>query len=427
MKLLLISLFVLCYLKGLESLTCDNTDHEPNNEKRLKNDLFCKYDNFIRPGDISNATLISLRLNVKNFDYDDEDNVMSITSWMTLSWTDNRLNWNSVDYAGIGSIHMKSDYLWTPELSLYNAHIPSSMGTCHVIDCIISNSSKVSCVMPCEHKAHCKDVGITNWPFDVQNCTFTFGSWMKVGEELNYIPDKVVLFTKRLKDNNQWNLVDSSVRYNKGFYSFTDETFPSVTFAFVLERHNGFHRVSTISSAIIIMVCNLLVFFISPESILRLFFCGANVFANSLFLEFLFWMVPWCGDKTPKVLTFFDDLQIYGTLLLMQTIILKTILTCSEKCPIWMTNSVLKINTFPLSQLLVKQSSLKLPENATELVEHVKQQASDKLVLQNFVRLVDRLFILLTLILFPFMFFSLFPKGYLSYGYNPTDILTQAA
>jgi len=207
-----------------------------------------------------------------------------------MTWNDKRLIWNSVDYGGIGSIHMKSEYLWTPELALYNAHIPSSLGTCHVVDCLITNSSKTSCVLPCEHKAHCKDVGISNWPFDVQNCSFTFGSWMKVGEELNYIPDKIVLFTKRLKDNNQWNLVDSSVRYNKGSYIFTNETFPSVTFAFVLERHNGFHRVTTISSAIILMVCNLLVFFISPESILRLIFCGANVFANSLFLEFLFWM-----------------------------------------------------------------------------------------------------------------------------------------
>lgn len=111
----------------------------------------------------------------------------------------------------------------------------------------------------------------------------------------------------------------------------------------------------------------------------------------------------------------------------MQTIILKAVLLCSEKCPAWMTNTILKINTFPLSQLFLEQSSIKLPENATELVEHVKQQASDKLVVQNFVRLVDRLFILLTLILFPFMFFSLFPKGYLSYGYNPTDILKTVA
>lgn len=75
----------------------------------------------------------------------------------------------------------------------------------------------------------------------------------------------------------------------------------------------------------------------------------------------------------------------------------------------------------------MEQSSIKLPENATELVEHVQQQATDKSVVQNFVRLVDRLFTLLTLVLFSFMFFSLFPKGYLSYGYNPTDILTKVA
>jgi nicotinic acetylcholine receptor len=209
---------------------------------------------------------------------------------MTIAWNDSKMIWNPTDYSGIETINMKQDFLWTPDLKLYNSHIPSSLGTCHLVDCLIKYTSIVACVMPCSFTAHCKDFGIDNWPYDVQNCSFTFGSWMKTGEEMTYNTEKIKLVTSRLKKNNQWSLIGSSSLHNKGVYAFSNETFPSISFSLTIERHNGLHQVTSISSAIVLMVTNLLVLFVAPERIMRLILAIINLASISIFSEFLYWM-----------------------------------------------------------------------------------------------------------------------------------------
>lgn len=102
-------------------------------------------------------------MNVKDFDYDDNANTLSVTAWLTLAWTDTRLSWNKEDFSNIESIHMKNDFVWTPDLKIYDSHIESSLGTCHIVDCLITSNSRVACVQPCEFTGDCKDFGIVNW------------------------------------------------------------------------------------------------------------------------------------------------------------------------------------------------------------------------------------------------------------------------
>lgn len=278
-------------LKNSDELSCDDDVSNDNNaEKRLKNRLFCSYDKNIRPGKSEEATVVNVRFNVKDFDFDGNRNTMTISSWMTLAWSDSRLSWNSAEFSGIPSIHMKSDSLWNPDLKVYNAHIYSSLGTCHTIDCIITNTSRLACVQPCEFTAHCKDIGIKNWPFDVQNCTFTFGNWMKSGEELNFNAEKVTLVTTRTKKSNQWKLLQSSVVVNKGKYESLNESYPTFSIAFVIERHNGFFVATIFGAAVVLMTCNLIVFCIPPNSLLRIIMSGFLEFSIMIYHSFLFYL-----------------------------------------------------------------------------------------------------------------------------------------
>ncbi|KAG5676672.1 hypothetical protein PVAND_006490 [Polypedilum vanderplanki] len=422
-----IGIFLLIFLAKIkisEQLTCDRRENEINLQRKLKNDLFCKYDKNIRPGNTKEITSINVRLNIKDLDYEDQKNTMTIESWMTLTWNDSKLNWNPSDYGNIQSINMKQDYLWTPDLKLYNSHIPSSLGTCHLVDCLIKYTSVVACVMPCSHTAHCKNFGISNWPYDIQNCSFTFGSWMKTGEELNYNEERIKIVTSRLKKNNQWNLISASSRYNKGVYSILNETFPSVTFTLVIERHNGLHQVTSISSAVVLMIANLLVLCVAPEKIVRLIFVIINLASISLFIDFLYWMLPYPGDMLPKVFIFFGDLQLYTLLLLIETLFIKAYLENLEKPSEW----IITITKFTKSNFILaavlSENTKKLPENADDLIENVEHEKTAKEVRKSFCLLIDRTLTIITVVIFSFMFFTLFPKGYLSSNYNPIESLS---
>lgn len=91
-----------------------------------------------------------------------------------MSWKDEGCNWDPSEYEGIKSIRYSSDEIWTPDINLYNSVISSGIGFCETVDCMINSSGKVACVIPCTHTAHCSG-DFTRWPFDQQNCSFSFG------------------------------------------------------------------------------------------------------------------------------------------------------------------------------------------------------------------------------------------------------------
>lgn len=218
--------------------------------------------------------------------------MFSATSWMTLKWNDSRLSWNPSDYDNIKTIYMNIDNLWSPEIYLYNSHLSTSLGKCQPdIDCLIFAEATVVCVMPCEHNGHCSIGDFTNWPFDRQNCSFTFGSWMKTGEEMNYNADKVKLISSRAKENNQWKLLAAKAKVNAGKYAVvSNETYPSVVFSFLIERHSAYHISGTVISAIVLSFSNLLVLWMLPGSIERFILSISNLISHFLYLEFLYWM-----------------------------------------------------------------------------------------------------------------------------------------
>lgn len=124
----------------------------------------------------------------------------------------------------------------------------------------------------------------------MQNCSITLGNWMKSGEELNYNAEKVTLVTGRTKKNNQWKLLAATKKVDDGKYSSTNETYPSISFVFIIERHNGFYASTIIFSALCLILCNLSVFYFNPGDIIRMLMCGAILTSNMLYLSFLYWM-----------------------------------------------------------------------------------------------------------------------------------------
>lgn len=216
---------------------------------------------------------------------------LSLTAWMTLSWLDPRLSWSPSDFEGIKNIHISIDNLWSPDIYLYNADISSGMDSCHAVDCLISAESKVVCVMPCEHVGHCEIGDYTRWPFDHQNCSFTFGSWVKSGEEMNFNADKVKLISTRSKQNNKWKILSAKSEVKVEIYEIApNETYPSVIFTFLLERHSGYHVSGTIVPATVLMICNLTALWMIPSCTERFVLCIFNLFSHFLYLDFLYWM-----------------------------------------------------------------------------------------------------------------------------------------
>lgn len=136
----------------------------------------------------------------------------------------------------------------------------------------------------------CEKFDYTNWPYDVHECEFTFGSWMKVGEELNYDSKKCTIETKKSARSNAWKLKNATIRYDKGSYASYNETFPTLEINFELERHSDFYIDGISVPSFILMIANLVIFYFEPKSTTRLILILLVIISHEIYMEFLYWM-----------------------------------------------------------------------------------------------------------------------------------------
>lgn len=158
------------------------------------------------------------------------------------SWTDDHLKWNPSDYSNLASITESSDLIWQPDLALYNSDIASSHNEfCKVANCVISSTGQVSCIPPCSHDAKCWP-DYKRFPFDTQNCTLHIGTWVNSGDEIDYKVTKTIISDSDLtSQDRQFRLIRATFKRNPGNFTNTKETYPSVTFSFLIQRHSAVH------------------------------------------------------------------------------------------------------------------------------------------------------------------------------------------
>lgn len=132
--------------------------------------------------------------------------------------------------------------------------------------------------------------------------------------------------------------------------------------------------------------------------------------------------MPYPGDEIPNVVKFFTDLQIVATIILMQSVIVNIIST-SKQTP---SDLVEKINQiFARNRIFViTKPDEKLPQDVSALMEGLNKQMTTENVHMTFCRIIDCFCFLFSLITFVIMFWSLFPRGYMSSSYDPIETLS---
>lgn len=148
------------------------------------------------------------------------------------------------------SITEASENFWQPDLALYNSDVASSHNEfCKMANCVISSNGMVSCIPPCSHDAKCL-ADYTRFPFDTQNCTLHIGTWVNSGEEIDFKVLKTVISQNDLSSQDrQYKIIKATYKRNAGNFTDTKDTYPSLTFAFLIQRHSAVHGAILIVAA----------------------------------------------------------------------------------------------------------------------------------------------------------------------------------
>ncbi|CAD7086208.1 unnamed protein product [Hermetia illucens] len=413
-----------------ESISCDV--NSKNTEARLQQQLLCSYDKSIRPvGNSKNRTTVKVKMFVKSFEYDDVEGKLTINSWLSLRWTDEHLKWNAKDFDNIGTTNIHSDDIWMPDLALYNSKTTQFSETCTSSHCIVYSNGAVSCIPPCSHEAICRS-NYKYWPFDTQNCSLHLGSWVHKGEEIDYQTLMSGIERSKLQ-HNEWKIVNTYVKKNPGNYSCCpDETYPSLHYTFIIERHSASEQAFILAPAMILVALNLISLWLSPTCSERIIICIVSLFSHFIFIQQLSWLVPKNGEIVPNAILFFRDSLVISAVLILNTVILRGLLSTEATTPIWVKNLTesLKNNTIGNAVFskpyLINRTPLNNDsgaDDASNLIEGggaetVAQAAANNKtedstsIWVTTVRIIDILLFIILLVVYFFMLVSWIPEEY---------------
>lgn len=116
---------------------------------------------------------------------------------------------------------------------------------------------------------------------------------------------------------------------------------------------------------------------------------------------------------------YFRDSQIIATVILIETVILKTLIFKSkhERPPLLIQSIIAVATRHRVGEFLLTPISMKI-EDATDLVESAKKLSSDEMIWMSFCKLIDRVAFVLLFITYFLMFITLLPEDYFKADYE---------
>ena len=320
-------------------LRCKN--YTPTPMLSLKRHLFCEYDRTVRPAsshkDVNNVTM---NLIPKLLEFDEWTSTMSLHSWMGLVWTDSHLTWKTSDFDGINYIHVKSDDIWLPDLSVYNSgDMAVDQNSIPSTTCLVFNSGLVSCLPSLKHVAKCA-TDYSDWPYDIHQCRIHFGSWSHAQGEMDIHLDKKGFQMAGYMNSSTWDLnLVKAYKVLKKYKCCPNDSYPIIVYEFSITRHYGIMHITYVTPAVVVMLLTLTVLWLDSRSIERMAVASVNLICHMLCMFDLHWQLPHNGTNTPKILLYYRDSLALAVFAFILTAALRKIQDSSVQVPKWISST----------------------------------------------------------------------------------------
>ena len=284
--------------------------HGSEFQKKLYKHLFKDYDTRIRPvlkdEDLINVTLrlnmyqlISIKEKVQHID---------ISGWINQVWKDSYLSWKPHKFGNIKEIHVDPTLIWKPDVVLYNnidENIAEYGGNLDTLKTriIVDHKGIVSWFTPVLLKAQCS-INVAHFPFDVQQCTFKFGSATYDKSQVNVLGECVDI--RNYAHHQKWTLLSTKTERNELEYTCCPGTlYADVTFHLHFQRRSLFYVLNLIFPIVMITVLTIWIFILPAQTGERMSVGVTLLLAVTVFMILVTEMIPESSESVPLVGRFF--------------------------------------------------------------------------------------------------------------------------
>uniref|UniRef100_A0AAQ4RDX6 5-hydroxytryptamine (serotonin) receptor 3A n=3 Tax=Gasterosteus aculeatus aculeatus TaxID=481459 RepID=A0AAQ4RDX6_GASAC len=310
----------------------------------LGNNLFPK--NLLRPvKNFSTPTNITIGITVVGIlGVDEKSQTLTTLLWQVLEWDIEGLSWDEKE-CGTERVSVPREKLWVPDVHIAELmNEDMSPKTPYVY---LFNTGHVYDDKPIRVVSSCRLV-IYTFPFDIQNCSLTFGSYLHFATDVRMIQgttaEEILAESHNvLETNGEWVLADitvasSNLALDVGSYS-------AIEYHILLRRRPTVYVVNLLIPSCFLITVDLFSFLLPPHSVDRASFKMTLILGYTVFLLIMNDLLPVTGETTPLINVFFSISLALMVASLLETVFITNIQYSSSETrdvPHWLSVLVLQ-------------------------------------------------------------------------------------
>lgn len=359
--------------------------------------LFENYDPLSRPVRNASSTVVvdfGLSLN-QILDLDEKNQVLTTAVWIYEEWIDENLKWNTEKFKSLNMIMVPSDLLWVPDIFIFNTASENNAGYVNVTGSkiMIKPTGRVRWMVPLMIKSSCS-VDVTYFPYDRQECTVRFGSWVYDGEQLNLFTQPSEPDLSKYVENSEFVLLNVSLSRVEADSDCCpgDGWHPMIHFTVQIDRKSLYYDYIVIAPTLMLCVMTLSSFLL-PCHCGEKIAIGLTVFLTLYVLELLVAENTPDSNATPILGVFLILVMTLNCVsLIMATVVMNIRKHADEKlcpkvppCLLWMCKTCLSTFTItrlrdwqhPIVSCEEMRGSRILAESLSDLLEMTEANTTD--------------------------------------------------
>jgi len=251
--------------------------------------IYKNYDTRVRPSKVYNQKVaVEFELSLTELlDVSEVNQKIETKVYLSQSWNDPRLTWNSSEFEGIEHIYLETNQIWIPELVLYN-NADGDFAVSIRTKAKVYSNGKVEWNPPAILKTFC-EIQVATFPFDTQNCTMKIGTWSQDGGVLdivnlneNGMESKCLenmtdgnFCAKRkcnppdissYEENGEWKLLSQGCNKHYVKYLCCIKPYPDMTYYFVIRRRPLYLIINILFPTLLFSLLTSAVFYLPSDA-----------------------------------------------------------------------------------------------------------------------------------------------------------------
>ncbi|KAF6734349.1 5-hydroxytryptamine receptor 3A [Oryzias melastigma] len=325
-------LILICFtlLQGLEaSLNCTSPTPQAL-LKELEKNLFP--NNLVRPvADFSDP--LDIRIGI------------TVVGVLGVEWNISGLSWDA-EKCGAHRVSVPREKLWVPDI--YISELTDEDKSPKTPYVYLSSTGGVLDDRPLKVVSSCQ-LGIYTFPFDVQNCSLTLGSYVHFDTDItvslrNTAEDIFKESRDVMETNGEWELSNITTVISS-LETLETENYSEIKFFIILRRRPTLYVVNLLIPSCFLITVDLFSFLLPPQSVDRSSFKMTLILGYTVFLLIMNDLLPTTGETTPLINVFFSISLALMVASLLETVFITNIQFSSSQysaVPHWLSVLVLR-------------------------------------------------------------------------------------